>query len=198
MNKTYSNLQIAVWIMMILVFMLLAGLFESYEQSLIIMVTVPLSLIGVSMALGLTRTPMTIGALMGIIILGGMVVNSAILYFEAFNRLRYEKVSLLKAIISAGGQRIRPILMTTCTTVFGLLPLAFDNSSSSGMWAPLAITVIGGILSSSILTLIVIPSLILILHDFKGLLKKIFQTPDYALSGQKETEETREDIQKTF
>ncbi len=175
MNKTYSNLQIAVWIMLILVFMLLAGLFESYEQSLIIMVTVPLSLIGVSIALGLTRTPMTMGALMGIIILGGMVVNSAILYFEAFNRLRHEKASLLKAVISAGGQRIRPILMTTCTTVFGLLPLAFDKSSASSMWAPLAITVIGGILSSSVLTLIALPSLILILHDFRALLKSLFQ-----------------------
>lgn len=176
MNKTYSNLQIAEWVMLILVFMLLAALFESYEQPLIIMVTVPLSLIGVSIALGVTKTPMTMGALMGIIILGGMVVNSAILYFEAYNRFRKEKMTLLKALIHAGTRRLRPILMTTCTTVFGLMPLAFDKSSSSSMWAPLAITVIGGILSSSILTLIVIPSMILILHDFRELLKNLFQT----------------------
>ena len=176
MNKTYSNLQIAVWVMLLLVFMLLAALFESYEQPLIIMVTVPLSLIGVSIALGVTKTPMTMGALMGIIILGGMVVNSAILYFEAFNRFRKEKMPLLKALIQAGTRRLRPILMTTCTTIFGLMPLAFDKSSSSSMWAPLAITVIGGILSSSLLTLIIIPTLILILHDFKMILKGIYRS----------------------
>ena len=169
MKKTYSNLQVAVVIMLLLVFMLLASLFESYHQPIIIMITVPLSLIGASIFLGFSRFAMTIGVLMGIIILGGIVVNNAIIFFDSFNHLRTKNHGFMKSIVIAGTSRLRPILMTTSTTILGLMPLAFDKSSASNMWAPLAITVIGGLSSSTVLTLVVIPSVTVIFKDFEDM-----------------------------
>ena len=165
MKQTYNNLQVAVVIMLLLVFMLLASLFESYHQPIIIMTTVPLSLIGASMFLGFSRFAMTIGVLMGIIILGGIVVNNAIIFFDSFNHLMAKNHGFMKSIVTAGTSRLRPILMTTSTTILGLMPLAFDKSSASNMWAPLAVTVIGGLSSSTILTLVVIPSVTVIFKD---------------------------------
>jgi len=169
MKKTFKNLQIAGIIMLLLVFMLLAGLFESYHQPFIIMVTVPLALIGVSLSLIVSDSKMTMGVLMGMIMLGGIVVNNAIVLIDKFNSLKRKKISDMHAIIMAGKNRLRPILMTSITTILGLIPLTFDNSSASSLWKPLGVTVIGGLLSSTILTLIILPVIFMIITDFKDI-----------------------------
>ncbi len=173
MQKIYSNLQIAALVMILLVYMLLAGLFESYVQPLLIIITVPLSLIGVSIFLGFSIGKITVGVLMGIIMLGGIVVNNAIVLIDKYNQLKSEKHGEIQAIINSCTSRFRPIIMTTSTTVFGLIPLAFDSSPSASLWAPLGITVIGGLTVSTLLTLFVVPSLTMILKDIKDIFYRI-------------------------
>jgi len=104
----------------------------------------------------------------GIIMLGGIVVNNAIILIERINQLRRHGTNSLKAVILAGQSRLRPILMTTTTTVLGLLPMAIERSESAGLWSPLAITVIGGLTSSTVLTLFIIPCVYIAWEDVKS------------------------------
>ncbi len=142
----------------VLIYLVLASLFESYYQPFIIMVAVPLALIGVVIALYATGKSVGMGVFVGMIMLGGIVVNNSILLIDHANNLRKEKMNHIKAIILASRDRLRPILMTTCTTLFGLLPMAISTSEGSNLWSPLAITVMGGLISSTILTLLIVPS----------------------------------------
>ncbi|MDA7857861.1 efflux RND transporter permease subunit [bacterium] len=170
MVQSEKEFKFAIAIMVILVFMVLASLFESYWQPLIIMATVPLAAIGAVVALFITKTPVTMGVFIGMIMLGGIVVNNAIVLIDRINFLRRNKkgfISLVKSIIGAGQDRLRPIFMTTLTTVLGLFPMAMDKSEGSDLWSPLAITVIGGLLSSTILTLIIVPGFYMIFEDIK-------------------------------
>ncbi|MFC1667460.1 efflux RND transporter permease subunit [Candidatus Omnitrophota bacterium] len=167
------------WITIFLVYLVLASLFESYAQPFIIMVSVPLSVIGVILGLKLTHKPISRGVIIGAIMLAGIVVNNAIVLIDRINFLRRRALkdqrgapNLLKSVIEAGEDRLRPIAMTTSTTILGLMPMAFDRSESANLWSPLAITVIGGMASSSILTLFVVPSIYLIFDDMKTLILK--------------------------
>ncbi len=171
MKQTYQNLQWAVILMLFLVYMLLASLFESYIQPLLIMIAVPLALIGVSLAIFFSIQKITLGVLIGVIMLGGIVVNNSIVLLDQWNHLKAEGHEALRAIILAAQSRLRPILMTTSCTVLGLTPLALSSSSSSNLWSPLALTVIGGLLSSTFLTLFVIPMMIVVIRDFKMFLR---------------------------
>lgn len=154
-------------LMMVLVYMVMAGLFESYSHPFIIMFSVPLAIIGVTIALVAAKKSVSMGVVVGLILLGGIVVNNAIILIDRINQLRREGYRRIKAIITSGGNRLRPILMTTSTTILGLLPLAVDKSESSNLWSPLAITVISGLTSSTILTLFVIPAVYLIFEELK-------------------------------
>jgi HAE1 family hydrophobic/amphiphilic exporter-1 len=148
--------------------MVLASLFESYLQPLIIMASVPLATIGVVCALTLTHKPVGIGVLIGIIMLAGIVVNNAIILVDRINHLRREKNRpSYQAVIAACEDRLRPILMTSSTTILGLLPMALDRSEAANLWAPLAIAVIGGLLSSTLMTLFIVPSIYLLFEDIK-------------------------------
>ncbi|MBN2143592.1 MAG: efflux RND transporter permease subunit [Candidatus Aureabacteria bacterium] len=171
MKETYQNLQYAALVMLFLVYMLLASLFESYLQPLIVMLAAPFALIGVSAALTVTTERITMGVLIGVIMLGGIVVNNAIVFIDQLNQLKEKGMRELKAIIVAGKSRLRPILMTTSTTVLGLIPLAFDKSSASDLWSPLAFTVIGGLLSSTLLILVMVPCTLVVFRDFQDMLK---------------------------
>ncbi|MBN1871724.1 MAG: efflux RND transporter permease subunit [Candidatus Omnitrophica bacterium] len=148
-----------------LVYMILASLFESYYQPFIIMISIPLALIGAILTLWLTKTSVGIGVIIGGIMLVGIVVNNAIILVDRVNGLREKNYRLLRAIIQSGKDRLRPILLTTGTTVLTLVPMALDKSEASNLWSPLAITVIGGLLLSTILTLILIPSIYIIFED---------------------------------
>lgn len=162
------------WITMFLIYLVLASLFESYTQPFIIMISVPLAAIGVIIALRITHKPISRGVIIGAIMLAGIVVNNAIVLVDRINFLRRKDgngkskgMRLLRSLIEAGEDRLRPIAMTTSTTILGLIPMAFDKSESANLWSPLAITVIGGMASSTIFTLFLVPSIYLIFEDLK-------------------------------
>ncbi|MEI8176688.1 MAG: efflux RND transporter permease subunit, partial [Candidatus Omnitrophota bacterium] len=154
-------------------YMVLASLYESYTQPFIIMVAVPLSMIGITVALWITHTPVSMGVVVGMVMLGGIDVNKSIILVDKVNMLRESGHSMLKAVMMAGQNRMRPILMTSAATALGLLPMAIDRSESAGLWSPLAITVIGGLVSSTILTLFVIPCVYIAWEDLAARLRTL-------------------------
>jgi HAE1 family hydrophobic/amphiphilic exporter-1 len=159
----------ALMLTVFLVFMVMACQFESYSQPLVIMGTVMLSAIGAIAALCLFGITVTMGVSVGLLMLGGIVVNNGIMLMDRLNTLlkaRPER-STAELLQQAGLERIRPIFMTKVTTILGLIPMAMDRSESAVLWSPLAITVVGGLISSSILTLFVVPSLYMAVEDFK-------------------------------
>jgi HAE1 family hydrophobic/amphiphilic exporter-1 len=157
-----------------LVFMVMACQFESYGQPLVIMSTVLLSMIGAVAALCYCGTTVTLGVSVGLLMLGGIVVNNGIMLMDRFNHLRAAHPDLPTAALleQAGRERIRPIFMTKVTTLLGLIPMAMDRSESAALWSPLAITVVGGLVSSSLLTLFVVPCLTLGMEDFKRFFRR--------------------------
>ena len=165
--QNQRQLIFALFLAFILVYMVLASLFESYYQPFIIMLSIPLALIGAIFTLWITGKAVGIGVIIGLIMLAGIVVNNAIILVDKINRLRRDNVSLLKAIIIGGRDRLRPILLTTGTTVLTLVPMALDRSEASNLWSPLAITVIGGLMFSTIFTLILVPSIYIIFEDIR-------------------------------
>jgi HAE1 family hydrophobic/amphiphilic exporter-1 len=173
MIRNQNELSFALILSLILVYMILAGLFESLTQPFIILFTVPLGAIGAIMALRITEKPVGIGVLIGAIMLGGIVVNNAIILIDRVNYLRHKfgSASGRAAIIAASYDRLRPIMMTSLTTILGLIPMALDKSESSNLWSPLAITVIGGMTLSTFLTLFVIPCVYMAFRDLR-LVKK--------------------------
>ena len=162
----YVRMPGAFYLTLILVYLVLASLFESYTQPLIIVFSVPLSAIGVVSALKIADKSISFGVMIGSIMLSGIVVNNAIVLVDRINFLRREQgMDLLESLIESGADRLRPIAMTTSTTILGLMPMAFDRSESANLWSPLAITVIGGMVSSTILTLFLVPSMYMIFED---------------------------------
>ncbi len=143
---------------LLLVFMVTAALYESLIQPFIVMLTVPLALIGVFLVFWLTETNFDRSAYIGVILLSGIVVNNAILMVERITRLRRQGLPVREAIVRGAEQRIRPILMTTATTVFGLVPLVLSGGESE-LWGTLALSTIGGLSSSAALILFVTPAL---------------------------------------
>ena len=152
---------------------MLAVRYERLSNPLIILTTAPLALIGVSLILWLTGTAMSAPVLIGVILLVGIVVNNAILLVEYIESGRREGYSPSRAIVRAGAIRLRPILMTTTTTVLGMTPLAIGLGSGAEIMQPLALAVIGGLLVSMFLTLLVVPSLYLIVSAFSERLKSL-------------------------
>lgn len=153
LNSLYMALALAVF----LVYIVMASQFESLVHPFIIIFTIPLALIGVIIFLYLLNIPLSIVVFLGLIMLAGIVVNNAIVLVDYINQLRMRGLALHEAIVTAGQTRLRPILMTTLTTVLGLLPMALGFGDGAEIRTPMAITVIVGLLSSTLLTLIVIP-----------------------------------------
>jgi len=172
MQYAFANIRFALILAIILVYMIMASLFESLIQPFIIMFTFPLAIIGVVAALFITHTPLSIVALLGVIMLGGIVVNNGIILIDFVNRLRQQGLGVREAAVEAAKIRLRPILMTSFTTIFGLLPLALGMAEGKELRAPLAITVIGGLTAATILTLVVIPSLYIIVENFREKFRK--------------------------
>jgi len=172
MIATQKQFRAIIWLIVILIYLVLAALFESYYQPFIIMISVPLAIIGVVIALYISGKSVGMGVMVGIMMLGGIVVNNAILLIDHANSLRKKGVGALKAVIMASRDRLRPILMTTITTLLGLLPMAISTAEGSNLWSPLAITVIGGLISSTILTLLIIPSTYIMAEEIGAAIKK--------------------------
>ncbi|MFQ5641526.1 MAG: efflux RND transporter permease subunit, partial [bacterium] len=157
MAVSFRSLRFALLLAIFLIYLVLASQFESLLHPFVIMFTIPLALIGVVFALVLTGNDLSVVVFIGLIMLVGIVVNNAIVLIDYINRLRQSGLSKLEAIKESGRVRLRPIMMTTLTTVLGLLPLALGLGEGSELRAPMAITVIGGLLVSTMLTLVVIP-----------------------------------------
>ncbi|MFH1842604.1 MAG: efflux RND transporter permease subunit [bacterium] len=156
MQSSFRSLRFAILLAVFLVYLVMAAQFESFLYPFIIMFTVPLAMMGAIFGLKLTGNVISVIAVIGAIMLAGIVVNNGIVLVDRMNQLR-RKLSLGAAVRQAGRERFRPILMTTTTTVLGLLPMALGLGGGAELRAPLAITVISGLLLATLLTLIVIP-----------------------------------------
>ncbi|MBI4563970.1 MAG: efflux RND transporter permease subunit [Planctomycetes bacterium] len=169
-TKAFNELVVSLVLALLLVYMVLACQYESLRDPLVVMLSVPVAAIGVLLILFLTGTTMNVQSGIGCIMLGGIVVNNAILLVDQAGRLRaHEKMPTSKAVAEAGRRRLRPILMTTLTTILGLLPLALGIGEGADAQAPLARAVIGGLAGSTLITLFLIPAVYSLFHpEAKG------------------------------
>lgn len=158
MQASMRSMQFTLMLAVFLVYLVMASQFESLIHPFVILLTIPLALVGAVLALFVTGTPINVVAFIGVIMLAGIVVNNAIVLVDMINKLREAGTEKTAAIIEAGKARLRPILMTTLTTTLGLLPMAIGFGEGAEVRTPMAITVIGGLLTSTLLTLIVIPA----------------------------------------
>ena len=156
-ESSYRSLLLAIGLAVFLVYLVMASQFESFVHPFVIMFSVPLGLVGVILALFFTMTNVSVMVLLGVIILAGIVVNNAIVLIDYTNRLRQQGLPRREALLQAGQVRLRPIVMTTLTTVLGLIPMSLGWGEGAEVRTPMAITVIGGLLFSTALTLVFIP-----------------------------------------
>jgi HAE1 family hydrophobic/amphiphilic exporter-1 len=169
MRESFRSLALAFGLAIALVFMILAAQFESVVHPFTIMLAVPLAAIGAVLALMIAGDGVNVMSLIGFVILVGIVVNDAIIKVDFINQYRREGHELREAILEAGRVRLRPIIMTTATTVLGLTPLALGIGAGADLRAPLAVAVIGGLISATLLTLIVVPVIYASLESLRGL-----------------------------
>ncbi len=173
MNETNTNMAIALMLGVVFIYIVLASQFESFVHPLTIMLTLPLALVGGVVSLFLTNNTMAMGALIGIVLLMGLVTKNAILLIDrAIVHVRDHGYTPFKAILTAGPERLRPILMTSAAMVLGMLPTATSRAEGSEFRAPMAIAVIGGVISSTLLSLIVVPVFYLTVENLKAWLPR--------------------------
>ncbi len=165
LTESFSSILLAIAAAILLVYMVLAAQFESFIHPFTIMFSVPLSITGAIIGLVITGKPVSMPALIGILMLVGIVVNNAIVLIDYIIQLRNRGMSRTEAILEAGTTRLRPIMMTMLTTVLALVPMSLGLGEGTDMMSPLAITVIGGLLLSTFTTLVIIPVIYAILDD---------------------------------
>lgn len=156
-QEAFTDLITLLLLIVILVYIVMATQFESLREPFIIMLAVPFAFTGVFLALYLTNTPLSMIALIGSIMLVGIVVKNGIVLVDYTNLQRDRGLTLSQAVITAGKSRLRPVLMTTLTTILGMVPMAIGSGEGSEIWKPMGIAVIGGLTFSTVLTLIVVP-----------------------------------------
>jgi HAE1 family hydrophobic/amphiphilic exporter-1 len=157
MQQAFIIMAAAFALATLLVYMIMASQFESFLHPFVIMFTIPLGLIGVIVALLISGKPISLPVLIGFIMLGGIAVNNGIVMVDYINQLKRKGVEKAEAILQGCTVRLRPVLITAFTTVLGMLPMALSRSQGSEMRAPMAITVVGGLIATTLLTLFVIP-----------------------------------------
>ncbi|MDR2011360.1 MAG: efflux RND transporter permease subunit [Bacteroidales bacterium] len=156
-QESFMDLGLLMLLALALVYIVMASQFESFKMPLIIMISIPFSFSGVAIALWLTGTNLSIIAALGAVLLIGIVVKNAIVLVDYINLMRDRNYPLYDAIALSGKSRLRPVLMTALTTGLGMLPLALSTGEGSEIWVPMGISVIGGLIFSTFLTLIVVP-----------------------------------------
>jgi hydrophobic/amphiphilic exporter-1 (mainly G- bacteria), HAE1 family len=173
-NKSFRELQLVLILAIVLVYTVMASQYESLRDPFIIIFSIPLAAIGVVGMLLITGTPFSMQAYIGVIMLAGIVVSNAILLVDYTNTLRHrDKMELRKAIEVAGRHRLRPILMTSLCTALGLVPMALGIGEGAELQAPLARVVIGGLMTSTIITLVFVPAMYTVFEEgLAGLRKK--------------------------
>ncbi|MCK9310034.1 MAG: efflux RND transporter permease subunit [Candidatus Cloacimonetes bacterium] len=167
-RKSYSSLFRLFALALMLIFTILASQFKSYVQPFIVMLTIPFAFIGVILGLLVTGLPFSLNTLISVVALAGVVVNNAIILIDFINSEREKGVDRWHAIINSGSVRLRPIILTTATTVAGMLPLVFSNDPSAQAWRPLAVSFTFGLLFASFLTLFIIPVIYSMVDSFFG------------------------------
>jgi len=163
-QDAFAELMVSLALAILLVYMVLASQYESFRDPLVVMLSVPVAAVGVVLTLFLTDTTLNLQSYIGCIMLGGIVVNNAILLVDQAGQLRAGGASVRDAIAEAGRRRLRPILMTTATTILGLLPLALGIGEGADAQAPLARAVVGGLAGSTLITLVLIPAVYSLFH----------------------------------
>lgn len=166
MNEEFGVLFRSIAIAVFLVFLVMAMQFESPRFSLMVMMCIPFSLIGSIFLLFITRSTLSMVSLMGFLMLVGIVVNNGILYVDTVNQLRQE-ISLEDALVQSGSIRLRPILMTTLTTILSMMPLAMGIGDNAQMMQGMALVIVGGLIASTLLTLLLMPTVYLIIDKKK-------------------------------
>ncbi len=159
MQESFQWLVVAFAVAVLLVYMVMASQFESLLEPFVIIFSVPLAAVGVVLGLRLSGTPLQVTALIGVVMLVGIVVNNAIVLIDRIKQLREEGQELILATQNAARERLRPILSTTLTTVLALVPLSLGGTEGSETWGPMAVTVMGGLSTSTLLTLFFVPTL---------------------------------------
>jgi len=176
MRENNSAVGTALWLAVVFIYIVLASQFESFIHPITIMLTLPLALVGAILALFLTNNTMAMGTMIGIVLLMGLVTKNAILLIDrAIVRVREHGEPPLQAILEAGPERLRPILMTSAAMVLGMLPTATGTGDGSEFRAPMAIAVIGGVISSTLLSLVVVPVFYLAIENVKGPLARFLK-----------------------
>ena len=167
-QEAFRELLVMFALAIVLVYMVLASQYESLRDPLVVMFSVPVAAVGVILILFLTRTTLNLQSYIGCIMLGGIVVNNAILLVDQAGRLRLERgISPNDAMVEAGRRRLRPILMTSLTTILGLLPLALGIGEGAEAQAPLARAVVGGLTFSTLVTLVLVPAVYSLFHPHR-------------------------------
>jgi len=174
-QEAFFYLGLAFLAAILLVYMIMAAEFESLVDPLIIMITVPLSVIGVFPFLFITGTSLSVMALVGLVMLVGIAVNNGIVLVAYTNQLRRSGLSLYEAVEKGSIARMRPVLMTALTTILGMVPLAIELGEGAETWSPLARAVIGGLTATTLLTLIVIPIMYILFERAGDRVKAYFR-----------------------
>ncbi|MBT4137002.1 MAG: efflux RND transporter permease subunit [Candidatus Latescibacteria bacterium] len=189
-----STMSFAMIMAVTCVFLLMGVLFESFILPFSVLLSIPFAFLGVYWTLFATGTPMAGLAMVGVIVLIGVVVNNAIVLVDMINRMREEGMDRTEAILEAGRNRFRPILMTTFTTIFGLMPMALGNSTVMGQpYAPMGRTMMGGLISSTFLTLLLVPLFYTFFDDLRLVLQRIATSAWKRKSSVSSTELTADD-----
>jgi len=174
MEEMNMQMGLAMGLAILFVYMVMAAQFESFFYPFVIMFTLPLTFIGVVWGLYLGRMTMNMMSMTGIVMLIGIVVNNAIIYIDFVNQYREKGMERNEAIQAAGPVRLRPILITSLTTICGMMPAAFMQGSGGGFRQPMAVAALGGMVVSSMLTLLVIPTMYTIVDDIVSFCGRIF------------------------
>jgi multidrug efflux pump subunit AcrB len=157
LEETFMQMTFLILLGVVLVYMIMTGQYEAFLDPFVIMFSVPFALTGAIAALLVTGMYLSLQGLLGIVMLVGTVVNNAIVLVDYVNLLRARGYTMRDALIEGGERRLRPILMTTLTTILGMLPMALSRGEGAEIWRPLAVSVIGGLSFSTLVTLVLIP-----------------------------------------
>ena len=194
--STQMSIYISIIIMaIILVFGVMAATYESFKAPFINLATIPFMIIGVVFLYKIIGQPLSIMAMVGMIMLVGIVVNNGIILVDYTNLLRGRNVPLFEACLEAGTSRLRPVLMTTLTTILGMLPMCFATEGQSAMVQPIGIAVVGGLTSSTFVTLLVIPVLYSIIMKKDSVIKSRI-TVDYSILEKENTGKNTQNLQE--
>jgi HAE1 family hydrophobic/amphiphilic exporter-1 len=183
-DATQKEMLINLLMALALVYLVMAGLFESLLHPFAIMLALPFAFVGISWISFLTGSPFNLMAQIGLLILVGIVVNNGIVLIHHVHQLRERGVARTEAILTGASDRLRPILMTTLTTILGLMPLAFGREGVGDvLYFPLARTVIGGLAAATVLTLVLVPCLYTLIEDGSNLFGRVWKQGFGALKG---------------